>query len=122
MLTLEGMRIKIHGGTTTDGDETKCSTCTHSTIIRGRSLDEEIVDCHLLGGGLRRITFRVTSCSDYVDSRLPSLMQLMENAFVLRRGSKRRPAGFIHSKDLRSEEMAALVSGDGFDDDDDDPD
>jgi hypothetical protein len=64
----------------------------------------------------------VTSCSDYVDSRLPSLMQLMENAWVLRRGSKRRPAGFIHSKDLRSEEMAALVSGDGFDDDDDDPD
>lgn len=101
VLAFENMRIKIQGGTTTDGDETKCATCTHSTIIRGRKMDEEIVDCHLIGLRHRRITFRVTSCSEYVDSRLPSIMQLMENAWVLRPGSKRRPAGFVHGKDLR---------------------
>lgn len=112
------MHVKVYGGTMSHSDETLCSTCSHSTITRGRSLDEEIIDCHLIGMGQRRITFRVTSCSAYVDARLPTMMQLMENAWVLRRGSKQRPAGFIHGKDLRIEEIADLMSaadGDGHD-------
>ena len=108
------MYVKVRGGTMSDGANSLCSTCSRSTITRGRSLDEEIVDCQMVGIGHRRITFRVTSCSGYVDARLPSLMQLMENAWVLRRASKRRPAGFIHGKDLREEEMANLM---GMDDD-----
>jgi hypothetical protein len=28
----------------------------------------------------------------------------------LRKGSKRRPAGFIHGKDLRADEMAQMMS------------
>jgi len=104
------MRVKVHGGTMSHGDETLCSTCSRSTITRGRSLDEEIIDCHIIGLGHRRITFRVTSCSAYNDARLPSMLQLMENAWVLRAGTKRRPAGFIHGKDLRSEELATLMT------------
>lgn len=104
------MRLKVYGGTPTNGDETLCASCTHSRIVRGRSLDEEIIDCRIVGYGHRRITFRVTSCSDYTDSRLPSIMELMENAWVLRRGSKRRPAGFIHGRDLRAEEMVRMMS------------
>jgi hypothetical protein len=91
-------------------DETLCSTCSRSTITRGRSLDEEIIDCHIFGVGPRRITFRVTSCSAYADARLPTMMQLMTNAWVLRGGTKRRPAGFIHGRDLRSEELATLMA------------
>ena len=105
------MRVKIQGGTMCHGEETLCATCVHSTIIRGRKLDEEIVNCN--GRGLRvgfRITFRVTSCSDYTDARLPSMMQLMENAWVLRRGSKRRPAGFVHGRDLQAEEIYRFAS------------
>jgi hypothetical protein len=105
------MRIKVRGGTMTHGGETLCSTCSRSTIIRGRKLDEEIVDCHIIGLGHRRITFRVTSCSAYTDARLPSMYQLLENAWVLREPSKRRPAGFVHGKDLRAEEMADLMTG-----------
>jgi hypothetical protein len=103
------MKIKVRGGAMSY-DETLCSTCTRSTITRGRGLDEEIVHCHLNGLGHREITFRVVSCSAYTDARLPSLMELMENAWVLRKGSKRRPAGFIHGKDLRADEMAQLMS------------
>ncbi len=34
----------------------------------------------------------------------------MEHAWVLRRGSKRPPAGFIHGKELRADEMIQLMS------------
>jgi hypothetical protein len=114
------MKLKIHGGTMCHSEETLCATCTHSRIVRGRSLDEEIIDCRILGYGHRRITFRVTSCSDYTDSRLPSIMELMENAWILRRSSKRRPAGFIHGKDLRPEEMVQMMSEGELRDDEED--
>ena len=109
------MKITIRGGSMSH-EETLCSSCGHSTIIRGRRQDDEIIDCHIIGLGRRRITFRVTSCSAYIDARLPSVMQLMETAWVLRKATKRRPAGFIHGKDLRMEElahMAAMVEMDG---------
>ncbi len=112
------MRLKVYRGTMSDSEEPLCTTCSHSTIIRGRTMDEEIIDCHLIGRGHRRIPFRVTSCSAYNDARLPSMMQLMENAWVLSRGSKRRPAGFIHGKDLRAEEMSLLMGGGDIDDED----
>ena len=94
------MRFKVYGGMT-DGGETLCSTCSRSIITRGRGRDEEIVDCHIIGQRSRRITFRVLCCSSYNDARLPSLGELLENAWVLRRGTKRQPAGFIHARDLR---------------------
>ena len=112
------MNIKVHGGTRCHSDEPLCNTCSHSRIIRGRTLNEEIVDCHATAFGHRRITFHVTFCSSYNDARLPSMMQLMENAWILRKGSKNRPAGFIHGKELRMEEMSQLMTG-GDDDDDD---
>jgi hypothetical protein len=110
------MRFKVHGGTMSHSEQPLCNTCSHSSIIRGRSLDEEIIDCRVIGLGFRRITFRVTSCSDYNDARLPSMMQLMENAWILRRGSQSRPAGFIHGRDLRAEEMARLIADSEIDD------
>ena len=73
-------------------------------------MDEEIIECRILGYGHRRITFRVTSCSDYTDARLPSIMELMENAWVRRRAATRRPAGFIHGKNLRAEELLQMRS------------
>ena len=113
------MRVKVHGGTVSFSDDTLCSTCSRATITRGRKLDEEIVDCHVTGLVHRRITFRVTSCSAYMDARLPSMMQLMENAWVLRSASKQRPAGFgfIHGKELCREEMADLMAETGPEDD-----
>jgi hypothetical protein len=103
------MRMKVHGGTVTHGATTLCATCSHSTIIRGCTLDDEIVECRVIGRGHRRITFKVTSCSAYNDARLPSLMQMLDEAWVLRPGSTTQKAGFIRGSDLRREEMADLM-------------
>ena len=102
------MRLKIHNGTPLNGDDSLCTSCRHSTIIRGRTLDEEIVHCHAASMRTTRVTFKVTSCSAYSDRRLPSVLELMEHAWILQRGSKRRSAGFIRASDLREEEMATL--------------
>jgi hypothetical protein len=79
-------------------------------IIRGRSRDEEIIACNRSIRSSFRITFPVTSCSDYTDGRLPSMYQLMENAWILRKGSKRRAAGFIHGRELKIEELSEIMS------------
>lgn len=112
------MRVKIRGGTVSHSDGTLCSTCNRSTIIRGRRFDEEIVDCHVIGLGHRRITFPVASCSAYSDARLPSMLQLLENAWVLGSGTKRRTAGFVHGKELQQEELMELMTAHALQEDD----
>ena len=72
-------------------------------------MDEEIVQCHAMTMKAMRVTFKVTSCSSYSDQRLPTYMELMEDAWILQPGSKRRPAGFIRGSDLREEEMDKVM-------------
>jgi hypothetical protein len=103
------MRLKVHGGTAC-GEGNLCTTCSHSIITRGQKLDEEIVDCRVFGLGHRRVTFRVTSCTAYHDQHLPSLVELMDEAWVLQPGSKRQRAGFVKGSELRREEMAELMA------------
>jgi hypothetical protein len=104
------MRIKVHDGTAPNGESSLCNTCRHSTIIRGRSLDEEIVQCLAVTMSATRVTFKVTSCSAYTDDRLPSYMELFEKAWILQAGSKRRPAGFIRGSELQDEELSGIMS------------
>jgi len=102
------MRIKVQNGTPIASESSLCSTCRCATIIRGRSLDEELVLCSALGLHGVQITFKVTSCSDYADRRTPSYMEMMQDAWILRPGSKRRPAGFVRASELRDEEIGDL--------------
>lgn len=39
------MHVKVQGGTVQHGDASLCTTCCHSTIIRGKTLAERIVAC-----------------------------------------------------------------------------
>ena len=39
------MHLKVQNGTAANSDTNLCVTCRLSTIVRGRSLDEEIVQC-----------------------------------------------------------------------------
>ena len=105
------MKFKIRDGTPRHSGESLCLTCVHSTVIRGRTIEEEIVTCNRrsLQSALR-ITFQVTACSDYTDERLPSMAQLMENAWILRRGRKDRPVGFVHARDLDADAMSKLTA------------
>lgn len=103
------MQVKVRNGTVSSGDSSLCNTCRHATIIRGQTMDEEIVQCQATPMTTTRIVFKVTSCSAYNDGRLPSYLQLMEQAWILQPGSKRRAAGFIRSRDLREEEIRSVM-------------
>jgi hypothetical protein len=47
-----------------------------------------------------RVTFRVTSCTEYVDATAPTVHELYERAWILRPATKRRPAGFVRASEL----------------------
>lgn len=112
------MRVKIYGGTPVNGGDTLCATCSHSRIVRGRRVDEELVVCEASHLVPTRITFKVTSCSDYQDYKVPSYFELMQQAWILRPQSGKRPAGFVRASDLRGGELSRLMAGLGDHDDD----
>ncbi len=103
------MLIKVYGGTQVLERESLCDTCRFSRITRGRRLEEEIVFCNSMIAGAVPVTFKVTSCSDYVDARLPSYPELCEKAWILRPASKRRAAGFVRAADLQGEDARRLL-------------
>ena len=104
------MRIKVQGGTPVGGESSLCATCRCSTIVRGRRLDEELVLCSALGLHGIQITFKVTSCSDYADRRTPSYMEMMQDAWILQPGSRKRPAGFVRASEMPDEDGVSLRS------------
>jgi hypothetical protein len=103
------MHLKVQNGTAANSETNLCATCRLSTIVRGRSLDEEIVQCHARAMRTMRVTFKVTFCSAYSDARQPTYMQMLEDAWILQPGSKKRPAGFIRGADLKQEELSAIM-------------
>lgn len=94
------MRIKIYGGTPQGSETNLCESCRASRIVRGRTLDEEIVFCDAMAMNPVRITFKVTDCSSYDDQRLPTYSQLAHQAWILTPATRRRPAGFVRAADL----------------------
>ena len=104
------MHIKIRNGTPTHDETTLCNTCRHSRITRGRKLDEEIVFCSASHLTAAQITFKVTSCSGYSNQTEPTYYELMQQAWILQPGSRRRPSGFVRASELRDEELARYMS------------
>ena len=93
------MRFKIYGGTARDDEPSLCLSCRRATIVRGRTLHDEIIECSLLNDGDSRITFPVMSCSSYSDRRHPTLYNLELIAWELRTDRKQGPIGFHPPKD-----------------------
>ena len=104
------MRIKVYGGTVPNDGDSLCATCRYSRITRGRRIDEEMVFCDASHIGVARITFKVTSCSDYSDQRQPTFLELMQQAWILQPPSRKRPAGFVRASDLRDEEFSRYLA------------
>ena len=88
------MRINVRGGTADHGQRLLCETCRWSTVIRGKRLDEEIVECLQLAEVNRRVPFGVRTCSDYIDRNRPTLREMEDIALVLRVGPRRNEIGF----------------------------
>jgi hypothetical protein len=99
--------VRVRGGTVDHGEPPLCSSCRHSTIIKGARLGDEIVSC-----GVRytpsRIVFPVTSCSEYVHRAHPSLYQMEEIAWVLRSSPNRKTVGFVEARRLKDDERHVL--------------
>ena len=102
------MRIKVSGGTVDHSQEPLCETCRFATIVRGRRLGEEIVECDHLYFRNRRVEFPVTTCSRYSDRRQASLREMEEIAWVLRSDPRRNQVGFVHSSRLADDERFVL--------------
>jgi hypothetical protein len=104
------MLIKVYNGTVSHTGESLCETCRNATITRGRRLEEEIVRCEAQPMTAVLIRFKVTECSAYIDARLPTYAQLLEQAWILKPASGRRLAGFVRSSDLHDDEFRELMS------------
>ena len=103
------MLIKIYGGTPLQQAANLCETCRCSRIVRGRRIDEELVFCDAMAMETVRIGFEVTTCSAYVDARLPSYHELLEKAWVLTPATRRRAAGFVKGSELEGEELQRFM-------------
>lgn len=106
-----GIKVKVRGGTASSGEPSLCVSCRWATIIRGESLNNEIVSCGSLSRPSQRITFRVTSCNSYNDRSAPSLNDMQQMAWVLRTDKKNR-IGFVPAKDLKDSERYVLYGDD----------
>ena len=102
------MRVKVRGGTANLGEPSLCLTCRHATIVKGATLRDEIVECAQLSYGRNRIAFRVTTCTEYADRRLPSLRAMEEIAWVLRSDVKNNEVGFVKRSELTRRERFVL--------------
>lgn len=98
------MRIRVHDGTPRGEDKPLCDSCRHSRIVRGRSLDEEMVWCDLPMRTML-MPFKVTSCTHYDDQRFPTYMEFMQTAWILKTGQKGRPAGFVPAREVQAEAL-----------------
>jgi hypothetical protein len=106
------MPLKIRDGSATGSDSNLCSTCRFSTITRGHAPSEEIVQCEANPMRAVRIRFKVAFCTAYFDARLPTYVQMLEEAWILQPGSKKRRPGFVRHADLGPDERARLLLGD----------
>jgi hypothetical protein len=102
------MLTKVYGGTKTLGREGLCDTCRQSRITRGARIDDEIIVCNAGAMHPTRIPFKVVECTDYIDRREASYMELLDQAWILRPATKRRAAGFVRSSELDTTEALQL--------------
>ena len=102
--------FKVYGGTPALASTTLCAHCRFARIIRGQRLEDELVFCDAMAMSVVRITFKVTSCSNYMDDREPTIHELLDKAWILRPGTKRRAAGFVRGSELTSAETARLIT------------
>lgn len=104
------MRFTVYNGTVRHDQPSLCRTCANVGFVHGETPDQRIVECRVSFGHTRRITFRVTSCTDYVDGSQPSYLELVRRAWILRPyATRRRPAGFVRGRDLSPLEVDGVI-------------
>jgi hypothetical protein len=100
------MRIKIQGGTVQHGQSSLCHTCRRAIVVKGQRLGDEIIECSVLES---RITFPVTSCTNYLNRQHPGLYEMEDIAWILRTDARRGRMGFVQAKDLKLTDRYVLT-------------
>jgi len=91
-------KFKIRGGTARESDPSLCLSCRFAKVVQGARANDQIVECRQLEA---RVTFKVTSCSEFVNHQHPSLWHMEDIAWILRTDARRRQIGFVRAKDLK---------------------
>ena len=91
------MTIRVQGGTP-NGTESLCDSCYWAHIQKGYAESEEVVICAFLRAA-RLIPFRVRTCTDYSDKRVPSKRDMEEIAWIIRTKDVNRRVGFANQDD-----------------------
>jgi hypothetical protein len=104
------MTFKVYGGTPALDNPTLCANCRFARIIRGQRLEEEVIFCDAIAMHAVRITFKVAACSSFIDDREPTYHELLEKAWILQPGTRRRAAGFVRASDLSHAETMRLFT------------
>jgi len=99
------MNIKIQGGTAREDEPALCFSCRHAKVVQGPSSRDRIVECRELAAP---VTFKVTSCTQFLNRRHPSLWHMEDIAWVLRTDPKRRRVGFVRGRDLKVTERLTI--------------
>jgi len=96
-------QIKVNGGTPIHSIENLCVTCSCCQHVRGTQFTQELLLCHTRGNSPpRQITWKVTSCNDYEDKRMPQLWQMEKVAWRFSVDHKRKKAGFLTPAEWKS--------------------
>jgi hypothetical protein len=103
------MKIKVHGGTAKESAPALCLSCRYASIVSGSSAKHTLIRCSRIE---TPVTFKVTSCTEYLDRNHPSLYHLEDIAWVLRTDSRRKQVGFVRSRDLKFKERFVLEEED----------
>ena len=89
------MKIKVDKGTPLHAARSLCETCSHSTIVKGEKLDEEVVVCHQIGMNGQRITFKVTECNSWEQKHRVRVSEMAKIAWIINTDTKVGPIGFM---------------------------
>jgi hypothetical protein len=109
---IRAMHIKVRGGTVQHGEQSLCATCKYATVVKGRSMREEIVECSQVSSGHGRIPFAVAECSEYLHRSHPSVFDMESIAWVLRTNAGRTRIGFVRARDVKPSERLLLTDDD----------
>lgn len=108
--------VKIRGGTQQGGAKNPCYGCKRATIIRGESLDQEVIDCSYVSTEILRISFKVTECNRFISNNHPSIREMEEIAMVLVTDTKKNQIGFVRHKELSKGDQWVASQRSGSDD------
>jgi hypothetical protein len=101
--------FKIQAGTPR-GHESLCDSCYWAHIQKGYAESEEVVLCAFLRQA-RPVPFKVRSCTDYNDKRIPSKRDMEDIAWIIRTKDVNRRAGFAADEDkTETTEDLAIVA------------